>query len=168
MRTRVDADEVAKRLAARFLEPEICRAGAAALPSRPTPDEVGCCEMAFARAAIVRHVVGDVLPVGLAEPLNAAIMRELAGAFGGAHTAATEAHYGSRTLAEVAADAMSVYQPAAFFATRVADTMMTRLGMARVGLAKLTLPARPPAALVAVFTDLTEEVVLFLSRARMI
>lgn len=158
MARQVAASELATMLAMRFLRPEACREAAARLPGRPSPDEVGACEMAFARAAVVRHVVTDVLPPTLAAPVNVEIAREIERAFAGAHTLATRERYGEASLPQVSAEALAIYEPAAFFARRLAEAVMARVGVA----------GRPPADLIDGFGKLTEAVVLTLARAKVV
>ncbi len=158
MARQVAAKELAAMLAQRFLRPEVCREAASRLPGRPSPDEIGACEMAFARAAVVQHVVADVLPASLAEPVNVALTDEVARAFAGAHTAATKARYGETALADVAGEALAVYRPAAFFARRLAEAVMARVGSL----------GRPPPAMSEELVKLTAAVVLTLTRAKLV
>ena len=158
MARQVAPDELAAMLARRFLAPEICREAARRLPDRPSPDEVGACEMAFARAAVVEHVVADVLPAALAQPVNAAVTEEVVRGFAGAHSEATRARYGETPLAQVAAEAVAAYRPAAFFARRLAEAVMSRSGS--IG--------RPPPPVIDDLAKLTEAVVTTLARAKLV
>jgi len=103
---RVTAEQLAGDLAARILDPETCREAAARLPGRPTPDPVGSCEMAFAGAATLKHVIADTQSPAIAARMTGAVDAAVADAFGGAHTPETQNHYGPDSPPDAAAKAV--------------------------------------------------------------
>jgi hypothetical protein len=151
----VTAEELGRQLANRFLEPEACRREADALRDQPRPDAVGCCEMAFARAAVLKFVIGDTQDGAIAARINSGIDAVVAQMFHGAHTPETAAWYGPGDLGATAAQAINNYQGAAFWSARLAKIMAERLGLAR------------PSPLAAKgFADLTEAVVVTITKVR--
>ena len=150
------AEQVAGDLAARVLDPETCRRAAASLPGRPTPDPVGSCEMAFAGAATLKHVIADTQPPAIAARMGAVVDTAVADAFGGVHTPETGDHYGPESLREAAAKAVERYRGDAFWSKRVAETMAARLG----------IPGKPSMAVAHIFSDITRHAVLAISKLR--
>ena len=155
---RETAEQVAGDLAARVLDPEACREAAARLPGRPAPDPVGSCEMAFAGAATLKHVIADTQAPAIAARMTGAVDAAVADAFGGAHTPQTEEHYGPESLREAAAEAVERYRADAFFSKRVAETMNARLGVRG--------PASPEVA--RIFSQITEAAVLAISKVKIV
>ncbi len=150
------AEQVARELALRVLDPETCRRAAASLPGRPSPDPVGSCEMAFAGAGTLKHVIADTQTPDIAARMNGVVDTAVADAFGGAHTPETRDHYGPESLAQAAAAAVARYQADAFFSKRLVETMGARLGM--VG---------PPSMNVArVFSEITQDSALVISKVK--
>ena len=152
------AEQVARDLALKVIDPETCRATATTLAGRPTPDPIGSCEMAFAGAATLKHVIADTQPPAIAARMNAAVDAAVADAFGGAHTVETRDHYGPESLREAAARAVERYQADAFWSKRVAETMAARLG----------IPGRPSMEAAQIFSEITRRAVLAISNARIV
>ena len=150
------AEQIARELAARVLDPDICRRAAAALSGRPIPDPVGSCEMAFAGAGTLKHVIDDTQAAAIAARMNAVVDAAVAETFGGAHTAPTQNHYGPDGLAEAAAKAVERYRADAFWSRRVAETMAARL----------EIPGKPSAQVAGIFSQITRDAVLAISKAR--
>jgi hypothetical protein len=153
---RVTAEQLARDLAATVIDPQACRIAAARLPGRPNPDPVGCCEMAFAGVATLEHVIADTQAPAIAARMNAAVDAALADAFGGAHTAATQEHYGPESLRDAARQAVEQYMSAAFFSRKVAETMAARLD----------IPGPTSMEVAQVFSDITTRMALAISKAR--
>lgn len=152
------AEQVARDLALEVIDPEACRRAAGTLRGRPTPDPVGSCEMAFAGAATLKHVIGDTQPPAIAGRMGAAVDAAVADAFGGAHTPETADHYGPEGLREAAAKAVKRYRGDAFWSKRVAETMAARLG----------IPGKPSAEVAQIFSDITRHAVLAISKLRIV
>lgn len=155
---RATAEQVAADLAARILDPETCREAATQLSDRPAPDPVGSCEMAFAGAAILKHVIADTQTEAVAARMTRVVDDAVAETFGGVHTPQTQAHYGSESLREGAANAVQRYLEDAFFARRMAETMGARLAIS----------GRPSTELAKVFSDIVRDTVLTISRTKMV
>jgi len=155
---RATAEQVAGDLVARVIDPETCREAAARLPGRPTPDPVGSCEMAFAGAATLKHVISDTQVPAIVARMNGAVDAAVADAFGGPHTPETQEQYGPRSLREAAAQAVERYQGDAFFSKRTAETMGARLGIS----------GRPSMDLTQVFSEITESAVLAISKVKIV
>jgi len=155
---RATAEKVAGDLAAAVLDPETCRAAAARLSGRPSPDPVGSCEMAFAGAATLKHVIADTQSPAIAARMTVAIDAAVADVFGGAHTPQTEAHYGPDSLAQAAAAAVARYQGDAFWSKRLAETLGARLGISEA----------PSMDVARIFSDITEDSVLAISKFRIV
>lgn len=155
---RATAEQVAGDLAARILDPESCRAAAACLPGRPTPDPVGSCEMAFAGAATLKHVITDTQTHAHATRMMGIVDQAVADTFGGAHTTRTQDQYGPQSLRDAAANAVELYLGDAFFAGRMAKTMGARLGIA----------GSPSTEVLKVFSDVVRETALAISRVKII
>ncbi|MEO8927229.1 MAG: hypothetical protein ABI306_08700 [Caulobacteraceae bacterium] len=153
---RASAEQLARDLAAGILDPEACRTAAARLSNRPTPDPVGSCEMAFAGAATLKHVIDETQPPAIAARMNGVMDAAVAEAFGGVHTAETLDHYGPESLPVAAAAAVERYRGDAFWSKRVAETMAARL----------EIPGPPSMAVAQVFSEITERAVLAISRVR--
>ncbi len=148
------AEQLARDIAARILDPEVCRAAAAGLPDRPTSDPVGCCELAFAGAGVLKHVIAETQSTTIAARMNAQVDAAVARAFGGAHTLETQDHYGPASLGEAAAAALATYQADAFFSKRMAETLGRRLGTAGPVSTRST----------KLFSQITRDIVQALSR----
>ena len=148
-------EALGEELAGHFLEPERCARVAALLRIAPNPDPVGCCEVAFARAAVIEYVVGDTQAPPLAARINATIDAAVARMFEGAHTPETAAWYGPGDLRATAALGVEHYRSAAFWSDRVAKTLADRLGL-----------PRPSAAVAAEFSAQTEAVVLWITKVK--
>ncbi|MGI8840824.1 MAG: hypothetical protein ACR2F8_08620 [Caulobacteraceae bacterium] len=153
---RTPAEELARDLAGRVLDPDACRRAAATLPGRPAPDPVGSCEMAFAGAATLKHLIADTQPPAIAARMNGVVDAALAEAFGGANTPETGEHYGQESLPQAAAKAVERYGADAFFSKRVAETVAARLGIA----------GKPPPRTAQVFSDITRDAALAIAAAR--
>ncbi len=152
---QVTAEALGRELAEWVLDPELCRIAAEALRDLPRPDPVGCCEIAFARAAVVKFIVNDTQSAGLAVRINAGVDESIAHMFKGAHTPQTAAWYGEGDLGEAAAKGIEQYMNAAFWSDRVAKTMADRLGLPR------------PSPIVAKgFSKLTEDIVIAITRVK--
>jgi hypothetical protein len=153
---RTTAEQLARELAATVIDPDACRRAAARLGERPDPDPVGCCEMAFAGVATLEHVIADTQAPAIAARMNGAVDAALAEAFGGAHTAETQAQYGPESLPDAAHRAVEAYRPAAFWSKKVAEMMATRLA----------IPGPPDMEVAQVFSDITTRASLAISRAK--
>jgi hypothetical protein len=153
---RIPAEQLARDLAATVIDPDACRQAAMRLPDRPDPDPVGCCEVAFAAVATLRHVIADTQAPAIAARMNGAVDAALAEAFGGVHTAETERHYGPGSLRDAAAEAVERYQSAAYFSKRIVETMAARLAIA----------GPPPMWMAPVFSEITTRTALAISKAR--
>ena len=121
----------------------------------PRPDPVGCCEIAFARAAVVKFIVNDTQASGLAVRINAGVDESISHMFKGAHTPQTAAWYGAGDLGEAAAKGIEQYMSAAFWSDRVAKTMADRLGL-----------PRPSPVVASGFSKLTEDIVIAITRVK--
>jgi hypothetical protein len=152
---QVTAENLGRELAERFLDPELCRIEAEALRDLPRPDPVGCCEIAFARAAVVKFIVNDTQASGLAVRINAGVDESISHMFKGAHTPQTAAWYGAGDLGEAAAKGIEQYMSAAFWSDRVAKTMADRLGL-----------PRPSPVVASGFSKLTEDIVIAITRVK--
>lgn len=152
---QVAAENLGRELAERFLDPELCRIEAEALRDLPRPDPVGCCEIAFARAAVVKFIVNDTQASGLAVRINAGVDESISHMFKGAHTPQTAAWYGAGDLGEAAAKGIEQYMSAAFWSDRVAKTMADRLGL-----------PRPSPVVASGFSKLTEDIVIAITRVK--
>jgi hypothetical protein len=152
---QLTAEALGDELAGHFLDPELCLEVAAQLRRSPSPDPVGCCEVAFARAAVLEFVVGDTQAPPLAARINTAIDAAVSRMFEGAHTPETSAWYGPGDLRETAAMGVEHYRTAAFWSDRVAKTLADRLGL-----------PRPAPAIAAAFTALTEEAVVWITKVK--
>ncbi len=155
---RATAEQVGHSLALKALDPGLCLKQANRLPGRPGHDPIGCCEIAFAKAGTLKHVIADTQDAAVAARMNAAVDAAVEETFAGAHTAETRAHYGPRDLREIAAEAVAQYQTDGFWSDRVAQTMGRRLGQT----------GRPSAEAARIFTDLTQETVLALFKLRLV
>ncbi|MBA3811720.1 MAG: hypothetical protein H0X27_08805 [Caulobacteraceae bacterium] len=155
---RVSAERAGRSLAQKALDPGACLKQANRLPGRPDHDPIACCEIAFAKAGTLKHVIADTQGAALAGRMNAAVDAAVEETFAGAHTAETRAHYGSEDLREIAARAVAQYQVDGFWADRVAQTLGRRLRQA----------GRPSAEAARIFTDLTQETVLALFKLRLV
>lgn len=153
---RTTPEQLARELAATVIDPEACRRAAGRLLDRPSPDPVGCCEMAFAGVATLEHVITDTQDPAIAVRMNGVVDAALAEAFGGGHSPETEAHYGPGSLGEAARQAVEAYKPAAFFSRRVVETMAARLG----------IEGRPSPEVAQVFSDITTRASLAIGNAR--
>jgi hypothetical protein len=155
---RTTAEQLGRDLAAMVIDPEACRQAAARLAGRPDPDPVGCCEMAFAGTATLKHVISDTQTAAIAARMNGAVDAAVADAFGGVHTAETESHYGPESLRDAAAQAVENYRGPAFWSKKVAEVMAARLGI-----------AGPTSMEVAqVFSDITTRTALAISKASIV
>jgi hypothetical protein len=152
---QVTAETLGAELADHFLSPERCQRIAALLRDTPSPDSVGSCEVAFARAAVLEFVVEDTQPPPLAARINAAIDAAVSRLFEGAHTPETAAWYGPGDLRATAALGVEHYKPAAFWSDRVAKTLSIRLGL-----------PRPSTAVAEEFSAMTEAVVMWIMKVR--
>jgi len=152
---QLTAEALAEELTSHFLEPETCARLAALLRATPSPDPVGCCEMAFARAAVLEFVVSDTQEVAVAARMNATIDAAVSRMFEGAHTPETSAWYGAADLRTTAALGVEHYKSAAFWADRMAKTVADRLGL-----------PRPPPAVAAEFSAMTEAVVVWITKVK--
>jgi hypothetical protein len=152
---QLTAEALGEELASHFLQTERCVEVAALMRNTPNPDPVGCCEIAFARAAVLEFVVGDTQAPALAVRINGAIDAAVSRMFEGAHTPETAAWYGAGDLRSTAALGVEHYRAAAFWSDRVAKTLSTRLG----------LPG-PSAAVAETFTALTEDVVVWITKVK--
>ena len=152
---QLTAEALGEELASHFLEPETCARIAALLRNTPSPDPVGCCEVAFARAAVLEFVVGDIQAPPLAARINAAIDANVSRMFEGAHTPETAAWYGAGDLRTTAALGVEHYRGAAFWSDRVAKTLADRLGL-----------PRPSPTVAAEFSGLTEALVLWITKVK--
>jgi hypothetical protein len=150
------AEALARALAEAHLEPEACQAMASRLLGRRDADPVAVCEVAFARAALLRYVIVEVQAPMIADRMNGALDAFVATMFKGAHTAQTAARYGPRTLAQAAADAIATYQPDAFLCERLARAIAQRLALADGA----------PASTAADLARLTERAVVAMTRVR--
>jgi hypothetical protein len=152
---QVTAEALGEEIASHFLKTESCLEVAAMLRTAPRPDPVGCCEVAFARTAVLEFVVGDTQAPHLAGRIVAAIDAYISRMFEGAHTPETAAWYGAGDLRATAALGVEHYRGAAFWSDRVAKTLAIRLG----------LPG-PSAAAAETFTALTEDVVVWITKVK--
>jgi len=153
---QLTAEALAAELAEHFLEPETCARLAALLRTTPSPDPVGCCEIAFARAAVLKFIVSDTQAPALATRMNGAIDTAVSRMFEGAHTPETSAWYGPADLRETASLGVEHYRGAAFWADRVAKTLADRLGL-----------PRPSPAVAAEFSVMIEAVVVWIMKVRL-
>jgi hypothetical protein len=152
---QLTAETLGEELASHFLALESCVKVAGQLRSSPSPDPVGCFEVAFARAAVIEFVVGDTQAPPLAARINAAIDAAVSRMFEGAHTPETSAWYGAGDLRVTAALGVEHYRAAAFWSDRVAKTLADRLGL-----------PRPSPAVAESFTILTEEAVMWITKVK--
>jgi hypothetical protein len=152
---QLTAEALGEELADHFLEPETCARDAGLLRDAPRPDPVGCCEIAFARAAVLEFVVADTQAPALATRINSAIDAAVSRMFEGAHTPETAAWYGPDDLRGTAAAGVEHYRSAAFWSDRVAKTLADRLGM-----------PRPSTAVASQFSALTEAVVMWIMKVK--
>ena len=152
---QLTAEALAEELASHFLEPETCSRLAAMLRTTPSPDPVGCCEIAFARAAALEFIVSDTQEAAIAARMNGAIDTAVSRMFEGAHTPETAAWYGATDLRTTAALGVDFYKGAAFWADRVAKTLADRLGL-----------PRPSPAVAAEFSAMTEAVVVWITKVK--
>ncbi len=153
---RTAAEQLARDLAATVIDPQACRRAAARLPERPDPDPVGCCEIAFAGVATLKHVIADTQVPAIAARMNAAVDAALADAFGGVHTDQTQEFYGPESLRDAAVQAVEAYMPAAFFSKKVVESMSARLG----------IDGPPPMWMAQVFSEITTRASLAIGKAR--
>ena len=152
---QLTAEALGEELADHFLQPDRCRRVADMLRATPNPDPVGCCEVAFARAAVLLFVVADTQAPALAARINGAIDAVIARMFEGAHTPETSAWYGPGDMRVTAAKGVEHYRPAAFWSDRIAKTLADRLGL-----------PRPSATVAADFSALIEAVVMWITKVR--
>jgi hypothetical protein len=152
---QLTAEALAEELADRFLDPETCARLAALLRSTPSPDPVACCEIAFARAAVLKFIVSDTQTPPLAARMNETIDTAVSRMFEGAHTPETSAWYGAEDLRTTAALGVEHFRSAAFWADRVAKTLADRLGL-----------PRPSPAVAAEFSAMTEAVVVWITKVK--
>ncbi len=152
---QLTAEALGEELATHFLEPGGCAQVAGELRSSPSPDPVACCEVAFARAAVLQFIVGDTQPPPVAARMNVAIDAAVSRMFEGAHTPETSAWYGAGDLRVTASLGVEHYRAAAFWSDRMAKTLADRLGL-----------PRPSRAVAQTFTDLTEAVVVWITKVK--
>ena len=150
---RLTAEALGEELADRFLDPEACQRAAALMRGRPRPDPVGCCEIAFARAALLRFVIEETLAPSIAARASGAVALVLARLFDGAHTPQTAARYGPSDLPTAAAVGLAHYREAAFLSERLARSLAERLGM-----------AQPSPEVAEDLTGMVERVVIWITR----
>jgi hypothetical protein len=152
---QLTAEALGDELAGHFLDPERCSEVAGLLRQTPRPDPVACCEVAFARAAILEFVVSDTQAPALAARINGAIDAAVSRMFEGAHTPETAAWYGAGDLRVTAAHGVDHYRGAAFWSDRVAKTLADRLAL-----------PRPSGAVAETVTVLTEAVVMWITKVK--
>ena len=150
---QLTAEALGEELANRFLDPDACQRAAALLRNQPRPDPVGCCEIAFARAAVLKFVVRDTQLPSIAARVNGGIDLIVARRFDGAHTARTAVWYGAADLRSAAATGVEHYLASAFWSDRVAKALADRLGL-----------ARPPPEVAWDFAAVVEQAVVWITK----
>jgi hypothetical protein len=150
---RLTAEALGEDLAGRFLDPEGCRGAAALLADRPRPDPIGCCEIAFARAAVLKFLADETLPPPIAARAHTGIDAVVSRMFDGAHTRQTAAWYGPADLRTAAAAGVEHYRASAFLSDRLARTLSERLAS-----------AGPSSAVADNFTTLAEQAVVWITK----
>ena len=124
-----DLTGAGKMIAKILMEPEECWRQACMLRQYDAPDAVATCEMAFARAAIVRDAIMRCQPKLVADQMLAGIDRYVAEAFANEESAEALEYYEGRPLSLVAPQAIRLYQNNVFPLAQLADVLARRLSV---------------------------------------
>ena len=109
-------------LDARRIWDQVC-----ALPEHDAAPVIACCEMAFARAAIIRHLIMTLQPPHIAIDMCSVLDRHLAAAFDSPGDEETLAFYGG-TLRDSLPETFGLYVAAAHHAVGLTGLLIERIG----------------------------------------
>jgi hypothetical protein len=123
----IPAAEAGRILACAFLDADECWRDVCLLREHEAPGPVATCEMAFARAAVIKHTIRWYQPAATADLMSCAVDQVITEAFASEDTELTLAYYGNERLAVVAPRTVSFYEENVFPLTHLAAVFASRL-----------------------------------------
>ena len=124
-----DLFEIGRRFAIILMDPDDCWRDVCKLREYKAPGPVATCEMAFARAAIIRDAITRCQPEFVASQMLAGVDQYVAEAFASEESAETLEYYEDIPLSVVAPKAIRLYEKSVFYLPQLADVVASRLSV---------------------------------------
>jgi hypothetical protein len=124
-----DLTGAGKVLARILMDPDDCWRHVCMLRQYSAPDAVATCEMAFARAAIIREAITRCQPTPVATQMLAGLDQYVVEAFAKEESVEAFEYYDDRPLSVVAPEAIQLYEENVFPLAQLADVLASRLSV---------------------------------------
>jgi hypothetical protein len=124
-----DLFEIGRRFAIILMDPDDCWRDVCKLREYKAPGPVATCEMAFARAAIIRDAITRCQPEFVASQMLAGVDQYVAEVFASEESAETLEYYEDTPLSVVAPKAIRLYEKSVFYLPQLADVIASRLSV---------------------------------------
>ena len=106
--------EIGRTMAIALMNPDDCWRDVCKLREYRAPGPVATCEMAFARAAVIKEAIRTSQPGTIGAKMLAGVDKLVAEAFAKEDTAETVAYYGNKSLSVIAPQAVEYYEENVF------------------------------------------------------
>lgn len=124
----VAAEVAGRNLTAHMIDADSCWRDVCGLRSYKTEGPIATCEMAFARAALVKFMLKEQRPASVAERIDKAADELILESFTGEDTEATHLFYGE-PLEIAAPKRVAAYSEHAFMTSQLASVLGAKLGV---------------------------------------